>query len=84
MFKHTLKQLLSTEYYKDALHAHFGSVWMLGTGYHQHHLKVRRQAQEINYLSQGSRELRSESTALCSPLLLINTLYPPIKSLLEY
>lgn len=35
-------------------------------------------------ISQGSRELSSESTALCSPLLLINTLYPPIKSLLEY
>ena len=34
MFKHTLKQLLFIEYYKDALHAHFSSVWMLGTGYH--------------------------------------------------
>ena len=46
MFKHTLKQLLSTEYYKDALHAHFDSVRMLGTGYHQHRLKVRRQARK--------------------------------------
>lgn len=39
---------------------------------------------ENQQLSQGSRELSSESTALCSPLLVINTLYPPIKSLLEY